>query len=47
MATFVLTDLAHDVWIESFAIDNQTQDLAAASRCSVSKRSCAAAGARG
>ena len=38
MATFVLTDLAHDVWVESFAIDNQTQDLAAASRCSVSKR---------
>ena len=38
MATFVLTDLAHDVWVESFAIDNQTHDLAAASRCSVSKR---------
>ncbi len=38
MATFVLTDLAHDVWVESFVIDNQTQDLAAASGCSVSKR---------
>jgi len=32
MATFVLTDLAHDVWVESFVIDNQTQDPAAASR---------------
>ncbi len=38
MATFVLTDLAHDVWAESFVIDNQTQDLTAAGRCSVSKR---------
>ncbi len=36
MATFVLTDLAHDVWAESFSIDNQTQDLAVASRWSVS-----------
>jgi hypothetical protein len=35
--TFVLTDLAHDLWIESFAIDNESLALPAPCRWSVSK----------
>ena len=38
MATFVLTDVAHDLWVESFAIDNETLGLPADGRWSVSKR---------
>ena len=38
MATFVLTDVAHDVWVESFTIDNETLGLPAAGRWGVSKR---------
>jgi hypothetical protein len=30
MATFVLTDVAHDVWVESFAIDNEALGLPSA-----------------
>ena len=38
MATFVLTDVAHDVWVESFATGNETLGLPAASPWGVSKR---------
>ncbi len=38
MATFVLTDLAHDVWVEDFRIDEQSLGLSSPSRCSVRKR---------
>ena len=46
MATFVLTDLARDLGVESFSIDNQSLGLLAASRCTVRSDGCAAAGAR-
>ena len=38
MATFVLTDVAHDVWVESFATGNETLGLPADGRWGVSKR---------
>jgi hypothetical protein len=38
MSTFVLTDLAHDLWVESFSIDNRSHFLATAGNWSVRKR---------
>ena len=38
MATFVLTDLAHDVWVESFTLDNDALFLPPTAQCSVRKR---------
>lgn len=38
MATFVLTDLAHDVWVESFNLDDDALSLPPNAQCSVKKR---------
>ena len=38
MATWVLTDLAHDLWVESFVFDHQPLGPVEGSHCSVSKR---------
>jgi hypothetical protein len=38
MATFVLTDLAHDVWVESVTIDSEALGLAASCPFTISKR---------
>ncbi|MGC8638707.1 MAG: aldose 1-epimerase family protein [Isosphaeraceae bacterium] len=38
MATFVLTDLAHDVWVESFNLDNDALFVPPNAQCSVKKR---------
>lgn len=38
MATFVLTDVAHDVWVESFTLENDALYLPSNAQCSVKKR---------
>ena len=47
MATFVLTDLAHDLWVESFAIDTLILDLPRPGAARSPSAGCAAAGATG
>src|SRR5436190_1937900 len=38
MGTFILTDVANDVWVENFTLDNEALGLPLASHCSVTKR---------
>ena len=38
MYTFVLTDVANDVWLENFALDNEALFLPSSAHCSVKKR---------
>jgi hypothetical protein len=38
MASFVLTDVAQDVWVESFTTDEKTPGLTMPAGCSISKR---------
>ena len=45
MPTFTLTDVSHEVWVETLTVDAAEMGLAVTAPWSVSKRGCAGAGA--